>query len=305
MDSLLISTGLSMRLKLLMLLLLSALLWAWFAWQHNAASGQSSGCGQPLSYRLDSIDPAFSLTRAKAQQALDQAAMQWNQAIGQQLLIHDPVHGFPVRFVYDERQQQLLQQALLQRNVSRYDQHIQSLQQDFSARLAELQQRQQQFAAQDLQLANDIRQFNQQAREASQASRAALGREQALLLSRQKEHALVAEQLEAEQQKLQDQQALLNATIAERNALLPGKAPAALAEVGLLEQQGEQRRISIFAYQDPQALQLTLLHEFGHALGLGHLPAPDAVMHAWLGEQQQLTADDIAALQQRCKPATQ
>lgn len=292
-----------MRLKLLLLLLLSSL--AWWLWPLPQATQTRSvaSCPQPLSYRLDSIDPAFTLSRATAQQVLDQAAMLWNQAAGQQMLQHDPVHGFPVRFVYDERQQQTLQRALLQRNLQRYDQHISDLEQSFTSQLAQFQQRQQQFAQQDKNLANDIAQFNQQAASANSATAAALGREQALLLSRQKEHALIAEQLDAEQQRLQSQQRLLNATIKDRNALVPqGQTSGALAEVGLMEQHGQSRQMTIFAYQDQPALLLTLLHEFGHALGLGHLPQPGAIMHAQLSSaQQQLTADDIQALQQQCQ----
>lgn len=292
-----------MRWKLLLSLIMAVLLW-WWLQQPRAGSpiAGNAGCQLPLSYRLAGIDAAFGLSHVAAQQQIDAAAQLWNQAAGRTVFVADASHGFPIRFIYDERQQQLLESSLLQRNLQRYDQRIAEQQQDFNARLTDFQQRQQHFSNQDRALAGDIKRFNQRARQADSAIAAQLGREQAELLSRQKEHAMQAEQLEAEQQRLQSQQQMLNDIINERNNLLPAQPVSrTLAEVGLLEQQGSQRQMTIFAYKDRHSLQLTLLHEFGHALGIGHLDNPAAVMHAALtGQQDQLSADDLHAFRQMC-----
>lgn len=294
-----------MRWKLLLSLLMAVLLW-WWLQPPRAGSpiAGNAGCQLPLSYRLAGIDAAFGLSHVAAQQQIDAAAQLWNQAADRTLFVADASHGFPIRFIYDERQQQLLESSLLQRNLQRYDQRIAEQQQDFNARLTDFQHRQQHFSRQDQALADDIERFNQRAHQADSAIAAQLGREQAELLSRQKEHAMQAEQLEAEQQRLQSQQQMLNDMITERNNLLPAQPETrALAEVGLLEQQGSQRQMTIFAYKDRHSLQLTLLHEFGHALGIGHLDNPAAVMHAALtGQQDQLSTDDLNAFQQICPP---
>lgn len=292
-----------MRLKLLGCLLLASLFWWWLQPPRAGLPITGNpGCQLPLSYRLAAIDEAFGLSLHDAQQQIDAAAELWNQAAGRTLFVADATNGFPIRFIYDERQQRLLESSLLQRNLQRYDQRIAEQQQDFNARLTDFQQRQQHFSSQDQALAADIGRFNQRARQADSAIAAQLGREQAELLSRQKEHALQAEQLEAEQQRLQSQQQMLNDMINERNNLLPTQpVTSALAEVGLLEQRGAQRQMTIFAYKDRHSLQLTLLHEFGHALGIGHLDNPAAVMHAALtGQQDQLSADDLNAFRQIC-----
>ncbi|WP_445769076.1 matrixin family metalloprotease [Rheinheimera sp.] len=110
-----------------------------------------------------------------------------------------------------------------------------------------------------------------------------------------------AQQLNEQQAQLQREQQYLNETVADRNALLPAQQELLAAEVGLMEVQNGQRTMTIFAYNSAATLQLTIAHEFGHALGLGHTDNSASVMHFALNPQQaSLTAEDIAALAQQC-----
>jgi len=295
------------NLKTPLLLVLAGLL-LWLFWPEPTpvraplASKQAS-CDQPIRWRLDSIDPAFSLSAEQALPLITDAAAQWNQALGAEVLRYDAQQGFPIRFIFDARQQQQLEQLMLQRNLHRYDDRIADQQQDFERQLAEFQQNKSAFEQKDQELAADIKLFNEKAQQADPGAAAMLGREQAELLSRQKEHALEAEQLDALSEKLQDRQQQLNNTIADRNALIPAQQTSGLAEVGLLEQRGATRTMTIFAYKDAHHLTLTLLHEFGHALGLDHLPDSASIMYNQLSSaQHQLTAADITAWQQLCRP---
>ena len=259
-------------------------------------------CETPVLWRLGELDPAFNLTAEQAEQAAHNAAAQWNNALGQELFRYDSIDGFPIHFRYDERQQQMLQQAMLQRNLQRYDSNIDRRAASLTQKSQQLQQRQREFEQQNAQFAADIAAYEQQAANASPDNIAGLQQQQQRLQQRQQHLEQLAEQLNQQQAQLLREQQYLNDTVADRNALLPPQQqPLAAAEVGLMEIEHGKRRMTIFAYSNDAALELTLAHEFGHALGLGHTDGTNSVMHYAINpEQKGLTTEDINALKQQC-----
>jgi hypothetical protein len=259
-------------------------------------------CQLPVSWRIGQLDPNFSLTLDEAEQAAYAAALQWNTAVGLELFRYDSIDGFPINFAYDERQQQVLQQALLQRNIARYDNNIESRLSNLRQQSARLQQQQQTFDLLNQQFAADAAAFERSARQATSANRAALEQQQRELQRRQQQLQQQADTLNAEQQRIVREQGYLNDTVADRNALLPTQTePAVASEVGLMQIRGRSREMTIFAYKTLNDLQLTMAHEFGHALGLGHTDGSSDVMHfAITNQQSRLTAADIQALKTQC-----
>ena len=300
------------RLIFLMLLLLGSylLLSAWFAAERPEPRAlkqlaekamQQKLCQTPVLWRIGQLDPAFALTADQAEQAAHNAAAQWNMAVGQELFRYDSLDGFPINFRYDQRQQLLLQQALLERNIQRYDSNIEQRAGLLARQSEQLQQRQREFAQQNRQFATDIAVFNQQAANANQANLAALQQQQQRLQQREQQLQQQAQRLNEQQAQLQREQQYLNDTVNDRNALLTDQPPPLAAEVGLMEIINGKRNMTIFAYSTVAALQLTICHEFGHAMGLGHTDSDAALMHFALNPQQTgPTAEDVAALKQQC-----
>lgn len=259
-------------------------------------------CQVPVSWRIGELDPNFSLTLEQAEQAAHAAAAQWNSALGIELFRYDSINGFPINFAYDARQQQLLQQALLQRNLQRYDSTISERLADLQTQSARLTQQQNRFSILNQQLAADIAAFKLKAQQASGNSRSTLQLEQQQLNRRQQQLQQQADMLNAEQQRLVREQGYLNDTVADRNSLLPeSAAPAVAAEVGLMEIRGLNRSMTIFAYKTLADLELTMAHEFGHALGVGHTDDVASVMHFSLNPaQRNVMSNDIQALKAQC-----
>ena len=65
---------------------------------------------------------------------------------------------------------------------------------------------------------------------------------------------------------------------------------------------GEARSITIYEYFDQKNLELVLAHEFGHALGFGHVDDPKAIMYYQAGDQAPVLSDaDRALVEGLCK----
>lgn len=287
-----------------LLLLLGWLLHLGWQW-HQTDSGQPQAvahaeqiqtpCRWPLAWRLGELDPAFQLSRQDAIFYIEQASQQWQQAIGKMLFVQDQQRGFAIDFRFDARQQQLLQQQLLQRNLQRYEQAIAPGLQQLPVRASLLQQQIDEFNQQQQLLQQQITQWQ------PQQADAAARRQQ--LLQQQRQLKQQADWLEQQRLQLQRDQDYLNETIRQRNELLPVDRHQRTGSfaVGNMATQGQQRQMTIFAFASPQQLVSTLVHEFGHAIGIGHTTEPASMMYpSQQPEQQQLTETDLAAFTAVC-----
>jgi Sec-independent protein translocase protein TatA len=295
-------------LRLSLLVLLSSL--AWLTWQRLAPAemqqtaltkaSHRTSCLLPIAWRLGTLDPAFELSRAQALYYIEQASDRWHQATGRQLFVQDQDRGFAIHFQFDARQQKLLQQQLLQHNLQRYDAAIVPSLQKLPEQMAELDRQIKEFNQQQQGLQQQISQWRPDQPEA------ATRRQQ--LEQQQQRMTREAQWLEQQRQQLQRDQDYLNETIRQRNALLPTDRhqESERFEVGNMASQGSHRQMTIYAFATPQELVSTLVHEFGHALGIGHTAQPTSMMyHSQHPDQQQLTAVDLTAFAQACPQASQ
>ena len=254
-------------------------------------------CQMPLGWRLGNLDPEFGLTATQAEAMIQQAATMWNEKTGQQLLRHDPVNGFLIDFKFDARQQQLLTQRLLQRNLTRYDDAIQPGLQQLPEKFAELDRQIADFNQQKTELQTQINQWRPTDPNAETLRRQLEQQQQRLVRE--------AEWLVQQREQLLRDQNYLNETIRQRNELVETAQPNELSvafEVGLMTIRQQQRTMTIFAFSSETDLIATIAHEFGHAFGVGHINDPASIMfHQLTAQQQHLTQFDLDAWRNHCQ----
>ena len=91
----------------------------------------------------------------------------------------------------------------------------------------------------------------------------------------------------------------INADVRRYNQLVASLNTRARDDI---KQGSYQTELEIYAFADAADLQVVIAHEFGHALGIGHIEDAGAIMGArhQVGTILQLTDADAAALRQRC-----
>ena len=292
-------------------------------WTADPGADVRAACEVPVLWRVDGIDPRFGLSEADAAGAVRAAAFLWESALGRVLLFRESDEGIPIRFEYDERQEET---RVRQTRIAEVDAEARALEE----------------SADDLELVRsrlESRRSIHQARLTAYRDRLATLEEMVEFWNARggapAEEVERLRQLEAEVDQLR---ASANATAVEVNRLVDAlnreteahnlrvdeanRRRAAIRDAYPIQvvQSGEylestrgigpltlsrDAEIRIYQFEDRDHLTLVVAHELGHALGLGHtgiegtLMAAEGVGAAGMGPPD-VTAEDVAALRELC-----
>lgn len=270
----------------------------WLSW----LPGQSSHvfahvpCGIPVHFALAQVDPGFGLDRETVMTALVEAANLWQDTSGAILFLEsDHALAMQVSLRYDERQQSAnTRRSLrggLERDRVRFEDDESMLLQ-WGERIEAARESHERAAAMLAARAraheHDVSAWNAGRGERSEARRQALETESVLLRDAlaDLERAGLALNADVEAYNrratdLRQRGADFQARVARYNEA----SSASPVESGRYSYApGEGRRIEVYRAESYDELVLVLAHELGHALGIGHVDEPGAVMHAMLHE---------------------
>ncbi|WP_104490651.1 matrixin family metalloprotease [Acinetobacter indicus] len=279
-------------LILIVLLLFAAMLWYQNQQhpqlQHNSLLTRiQAPLDTRLRYRIAEVDPRFGLSHAEVVQLAQQATQIWTEGTGQDYFVYDPQARLAIRLIYDERQYESEQRRLQMGQIEQQQQHWEHQQTQVQTVKQQIQQLNQQLAFKNAQLQQQLNAYNQQRQQLEQQT-ASL---QAEIQQFNVRIAGLNQQVDALNQLNQS----IDASVQQFNQRFQPR----LFDKGSFD----GKTIRIYEFQSAADLRLTLAHEFGHALGLGHTHDPHALMHPLMQEQNldhfQLTAADLALLQQR------
>ncbi len=273
-----------------------------------------SACAEPLTFRVGNIDERFSITKNELVRLMDDVAEIWSDAADTSVIKYDEKGDISVNLVYAEEQQlsdrerqhrdrlehekfsiTVLENEYQRLNreyeadVQQYDEDSRELQQSIDRLNRWVRQKNEHGGFNE----EDLKQFEHRKAEIDQIKSELAQRERML----KQKAAELNEKITFLNQKVKAKNRLVD----EYNREFTGVRKFTQ---GAYEWTNNSRTINIYHFLDKDELRLVIAHEMGHALGIGHVPNPESVMHELMDSQDrkalELTEEDIQALQNIC-----
>ncbi|MDZ7779760.1 MAG: matrixin family metalloprotease [Gemmatimonadota bacterium] len=253
-------------------------------------------CARPLSWHVADVDPRFDIDRGAVEVAAREAAAVWMDAAGKPVFRAEAGSGIPIRLIYDARQARTEERRLHEDRIRAEDSVLTRAAAALARSRDEYERARERYRAERSAVEAIVSTHNAVVRRWNDAdgvppdSAQALVQRERRVLRRRDALDSVARGLEAERAALLERERTLSARRSARNAeaaRLREAFPLRSVEAGsYTEGMGgvvgsagsRHREIRIFRFEDIDELTHVLAHELGHALGLGHLEEPGAVM---------------------------
>lgn len=285
-------------------------------------------CRSQVAWHIADIDPRFNMSREALTDTMTEGTQLWNQAAGTPLFVRTRDQGIAVSLIFDHRQalydqlREMFDQAeQLRKDIAQADQDLAVLNAEIDELNTRIDSENQQLQAlqQDFEALRD-----RHANRRGQVPSSVMPKLQTLQAASQEIH----EQLQNRIREAERVRYRFNTHVAERNLVAEqytslvndlnrrSAAQGADTNVGehgiFIRQRGRnvevaEEQIHVFRVSSQEALLTILAHELGHAIGINHLPEPDAIMTARLESQlgqllpQQLSNADKRALRVVCQ----
>jgi chromosome segregation ATPase len=263
-------------------------------------------------YSIGSFDSRFGVGVSQFKKDVAQAASVWNAALGKTILTYDAGGSLKINLIYDYREQTTLEQNKINTVIS-------SDRATYDALKARYNALSQQYTQNKVSLQAKIDTYNQEmvlyneqvaswnARggappaeyEKLQTEKQALAAEVASLDLYRASFNQLAETLNSLVPELNHLAQILNLNVKAYNTV--GTSAGEQFDEGEYVEDASGTRINVYQFNNEGQLVRVLEHELGHALGLGHVIDPKAIMY-YLNEgtNEKLTASDISELKAIC-----
>lgn len=297
-------------------ILLTFLILGTIAYQLYSLLHKEVPCEDPIPYVLGTFDDKFKISQDYFLNALLDAEAIWEEPSGLDLFTFTPEDSssdiLKINLIYDYRQQATNKLASLGIVVDNTKASYEKLKSKFTVLKAEYDReriifsaRAEDFNSEKLAYEKEVDYWNkkggapQEEYEKLEATRLALQNESKQLQNMQTDLKEKADEINALVVILNRLITSLNLTVEKYNTTNVARGES--FEEGVYTRDGLSEEIDIYEFSNRTKLVRVLAHELGHALGLGHVDDPNAIMYELNKDNNEtLTKADLEALEIRC-----
>lgn len=274
-------------------------------------TGFNKPCSKPIEYSIGEVDQKFGIPKDDVLKNALESEKVWEAEVQRELFKYNPQAEFKINLIFDERQQSTNESVKLEENLEKLDvahdstlQEYNLLKEKYSKRLEEYNKSVDEYEKRIKEYNKDVAYWNSRG--------GATEEEYKKLEKEKKELKTMYENLEKERKAINALASQANQTAEKQNQLANNYNSSLETYKSKFGESREFEKgvysgqaINIYEFRETDDLKMTIIHEFGHALGIDHLNNPTSIMYYLMGEQDlenpKLTEEDISALKNVCK----
>ena len=270
---------------------------------------RASTCLVPLSYQLGTFDERFNLTETEAKAILEKAEVLWETAAGRELFRYDDDASFAVNFIFDDRQERTIAEEAQRESLDKKEETSSEVGAQYALLQDEYTKLETSYKNSVAEYETKLEAFNQTVAEYNEKGGAP---EKIFNDLKRTESTLAAEATALE--RMSGQLAALAKNInavSERGNRLIVQYNAGVSEYNhsfgspneFTQGDYQGTNINIYKFSTQSELTNVMAHEFGHALGIGHVEGASSIMYYLMEAQPNsstLSDADKAALDAVC-----
>lgn len=274
-------------------------------------TGLGLPCAKPFEYSIGMVDPRFEIDLAKFLAVAQEAEQIWENQSGKDLFEYNPSAEFKINLIFDERQAQSNEADKLEEDLQKLEASHNKITGQYENLSGTYAQKNAQYNSDIVAYEKKLKNYNNNVEDWNKSDKTS-EKEYEKLQKEKKELADLYKKLEQEREEINKLAGKTNKLVSQENSVVSEYNASVSTyknkyggerefEKGLYD----GKEINLYQFKEDADLRMTLIHEMGHSLGIGHLENPQSIMYYLLGEQDmdnpKLSEEDLNALKIVCK----